>query len=78
MEKVSITTLRQNLFRLVDKVIKTGRPLVIKRKGKSLILAPEATRSKLSRLRRRRLIKGKPEALVDIKVGEWREAKNLN
>ena len=77
MEKVSVTTLRQNLFRFVDKVLKTGRPLVIKRKGKSLILAPEATRSKLSRLRRRRLIKGKPEALLNIKVGEWRELKNL-
>jgi len=73
MEKVSVTTLRQNLFRLVDKVIKTGTPLVIKRKGKSLILAPEATPSKLSRLRRRRLVKGKPEALVNRKVGEWRE-----
>jgi hypothetical protein len=78
MEKVSVTTLRQNLFRLVDKVIETGRPLVIKRKGKSLILAPETTASKLSRLRKRRLIKGKPEALVNMKVGEWRELKNLD
>ena len=53
-------------------------PLVIKRKGKNLILTPEATTSKLSRLRRRRLVKGKPEALVNIKVGEWRELKNLD
>jgi hypothetical protein len=78
MEEVSVTTLRQNLFRLVDKVIETGMPLVIKRKGKNLILTPEATTSKLSRLRSRRLVKGKPEALVNIKVGEWRELKNLD
>lgn len=78
MEEASVTTLRQNLFRLVDKVIETGMPLVIKRKGKNLILTPEATTSKLSRLRRRRLVKGKPEALVNIKVGEWRELKNLD
>jgi prevent-host-death family protein len=43
MEKVSVTTLRQNLFRLVDKVIKTGRPLITKRNGKNLILSPEET-----------------------------------
>jgi PIN domain nuclease of toxin-antitoxin system len=77
MEKVSLTTLRQNIFRLADKVLKTRMPIVVERKGQKLILAPETTTSKLDRLKKRRLVKGKPELLVDVKVCEWHELKNL-
>jgi hypothetical protein len=33
--------------------------------------------SKLAKLRPRRLIKGDPDELVNIKVGEWNEQRNL-
>ena len=33
--------------------------------------------SKLSKLRPRKLIKGDPDELADIKVGEWNETNNL-
>jgi len=33
--------------------------------------------SKLAKLRSRKLIKGDPDELVNIKVGEWNEQRNL-
>jgi hypothetical protein len=31
----------------------------------------------LARLRRRKLIRGRPESLVEVKVGKWRKPRNL-
>jgi hypothetical protein len=77
METVTLTTLRQNLFAIADKVLKTQIPIAIARRGRKLILTPEVPGSKLSRLKRRRLIKGDPESLVSTAVGEWHELANL-
>lgn len=31
----------------------------------------------LARLKRRKLIRGNPESLVEVKVGKWRKPRNL-
>lgn len=77
MESLTLTALRQKLFEIADKVLSTGVPVTIKRKGQTLLLTPATTASKLTRLKRRKLIKGAPEALVNLKVGTWHELKNL-
>ncbi len=40
MEHISVTTLRTNIYKLVDKVLATGEPLIIERDGKRLTLMP--------------------------------------
>ena len=79
MEKLTITTLRKQLYSVVDKVLETGVPVEIERHGRTVVIAPAApTGSKLGRLPRRRGIVGDPDELVNEKVGEWDERKNLN
>ncbi len=64
METVTLTTLRQHLFSIADKVLRTRTPIAIARRGRTLILTPDVAAPKLNRLKRRRLIKGDPESLV--------------
>jgi hypothetical protein len=77
VEKLTLTTLRQKLFEVADRVLKTGVPVAIERRGRTLLLSPKEATSKLSRLKRRKLIRGAPESLLDVKAGEWREPRNL-
>ncbi len=77
METVTLTTLRQHLFAIADKVLRTRTPIAIARRGRTLILTPDVAAPKLNRLKRRRLIKGDPESLVSTAVGEWHEPANL-
>lgn len=37
----------------------------------------DSARPRLARLKRRKLIRGKAEALVEVKAGAWHEPKNL-
>lgn len=74
MEKISITYLRQNLFNIVDQVLATGKPVEIERHGKRVLIVPEHDTSKLSRLKRRSLIRGDAASLPDEKVWEWDES----
>lgn len=79
MEKITLTTLRQDLFRIADRVLETGAPVTITRKGKTLLLATDTQGAtlKLSRLKRRKLFRGSAESLVNARAGKWREPKNL-
>src|SRR5580700_6136312 len=42
MKTVTITELRRNIFRLIDETLETGEPIVLNRKGKRVVLGPEA------------------------------------
>jgi hypothetical protein len=78
MEPLSLTALRKRLFEVVDRVLDTGVPAVVERRGRRvLIVAEDRTGSRLARLRRRQGIVGDPDDLVDLKVAEWREDQNL-
>lgn len=61
MPTVSLTELRQNLFALADRVIETGEPLVIDRRGVRLQLirvSEPAFVGRLARLASRELVIG--------------------
>ena len=47
---ITPTEFRKNLFKLLDEVLKTGRPLEIERNGQILKIVPPKRRSKLERL----------------------------
>ncbi len=77
MPPISVTALRQNLFKIIDQVLETGVAVEVERHGKKVILAPLTPVSKLAKLKRRDVIIGDPEALTNLQVGEWREPGNL-
>lgn len=43
-EPITPSELRQNIYRLIDRVLDTGEPLEIKRKGRTLRLVPDDER----------------------------------
>jgi len=79
MKKLTLTTLRQQIFQIADEVLMTGQPVSIERNGKVLLLSPavELNKSKSLKLKRRKLISGGAESLHTAKVWEWHELENL-
>lgn len=84
MKPMTITGLREDIYNTIDRVIETGVPVVVERKGKKVKIVPETEHvsenifKKLSRLKpHNNAIVGDPEDLVDLKVWEWHEEKNL-
>lgn len=76
MKSVSSTELRKNIFKLLDEVLNSGRPLEIHKGGRLLRIIPVEKRSKLQNLvSRPDTILGDPEDLVDI---SWDEELNLD
>ena len=50
MKEVTLTELRRNIFRLVDEALATGESIVVKRKGRTVTLAPDAPAPRSGRL----------------------------
>ena len=70
---VSASALRQNIYKLLDRVIQTGNPIEIERKGRLLKIIPVEPQDKLKRLKRKNIMKGDPEELVHIDWSkEWK------
>ena len=59
---ITASKLRENVYRLLDEVLETGKPLEIERKGRILRIVPEAKVSKMERLRKR--LAGGPDRIV--------------
>ena len=47
---MTASDLRQNIYRVLDRVLETGTPVVIERKGRRLRIVPEEVKGKLDRL----------------------------
>lgn len=63
--------LRANIYKLLDEVITTGKPLEIERKGKILRIMPPEDTARLARLTRRDdFMVGDPEDFVHV---DWSE-----
>jgi hypothetical protein len=79
MKEVTATGLRNDIFNMLDAVIRTGQPLVVKRKGHRIIIDVEKMKSPTERLfsrsYRKNAVIGDPEDLVDIKAWEWEESE---
>ena len=71
--KVTASTLRQNIYKLLDQVLETGSPIEIERKGKKLKIVPVKPKSKLANLDGPDIMKCDPEELVHIDwSSEWK------
>lgn len=77
MEPLSLTALRNQLFKIVDGVIETGIPIEIERKGSRLKIVLVEKKCKFGNLKKRNCINGDPDELIDLKVSEWNEESNL-
>jgi hypothetical protein len=67
------SSLRENLYRILDQVLETGIPVEIERRGKILKIMPAEPRSKLTNLKPRPYLLSDPEDLVEMDwSGEWR------
>jgi hypothetical protein len=74
---ISVTKLRANLYEIEDRVIETGVPVEIERKGARVRLEPARRRTKLEKLvKRPGTISGDPEAIVHMDwSAEWSESR---
>ena len=77
MRPITLTALRNNLFKIVDQVIQTGNPVFLERKGQKLKIVLEEKKSKLDNLKPHNCVTGDPDDLVQVKVGEWHETNHL-
>lgn len=75
---LTASKLRANVYRLLDDVLETGKPLEIERNGKILVIAPKENESAWDRLPRRRgFIVGDPDELVHVDwSSEWNPDPN--
>ena len=64
---------REDIYNLLDRVIETGVPLEIKRKGKVLKVTLDKKASKLNNLKKRDVMSVKPEYYVHLDWSKkWR------
>jgi len=70
---IKVSTLRENIYRILDEVLATGVPVEIEHQGKILRIAPAEARGKLDNLRPRPYLLTDPEELVHLDWSEeWR------
>ncbi|MBI1789328.1 MAG: type II toxin-antitoxin system Phd/YefM family antitoxin [Acidobacteria bacterium] len=75
---ITPSELRADIYNILDRVLKTGKPVEVRRKGKVLRIVPEPKPDKLSRLKKRDCIVGDPESIVHMDwLKYWNELKNL-
>ncbi len=67
---ITASSLRNNVYRLLDQVAETGRPLTVRRKGRTIRILRDEPGGRLAALPRRACIKGNPESLVHL---DWSE-----
>ena len=70
---LSASKLRQDIYNLLDEVLRTGRPLEITRKGRRLRIVPADGPNKLENLSPHDCLNGDPEDIVQLDWStEWR------
>ena len=71
MVKITTTDLRQNLYRILDRILETGEPVEISRHGRTLKIVPQEEPGRLERLEPHDVIVGNPEELVHVDWSEY-------
>lgn len=67
------SSLREDIYRILDQVLETGVPVEIERRGKILKIVPAEPRSKLENLEARPYLLSDPEDLVHMDWSvEWK------
>lgn len=72
--KVTATKLREQLYRILDRVAETGEPVEIIRGGKVLKIVAASPRGKMKRLvSRKQYLKGDPDEIVHLDwADQWK------
>ena len=71
---ISASALRANIYKLLDQVLESGKPLEVVRKGKLLMIVPEKQPGKMAKLVRHKCLTGDPESIVHMDwSGEWHD-----
>ncbi len=70
--KLTASSLRQDIYNILDRILETGNPVEITRKGKVLRIAPLEGGRRLSRLPKRPYLLVDPEEIVEMDWSdEW-------
>ena len=64
--KLTASKLRQDIYRILDRVLETGQAVEIERRGQKLKIVPSEPQDKLSKLKPRSYLCTDPEDLVHI------------
>ncbi len=63
---VLASTLRANIYKMLDQVIESGRSIEIRRGDRAVRIVPVEKISRLGQLPRRKIVRGDAEALVSV------------
>jgi len=77
MGVLTVTSLRENLFKVVDRVILSGIPQEIERKGKKLKIVMVGKINKFDNLIPHNSIIGRADKLINQKPYIWKEPENI-
>lgn len=71
--KITASGLRQDVYRILDRILTTGVPVEIVRRGRTLRIVPAEPVGKLDRLERRDYLAVDPGEIVHVDwSGEWK------
>ena len=77
METITLTSLREKIFKIFDKISETGEPVIVKRKGKlmkiELINQEKVTDKLFKQPFKKNAVSGNSDDLVDFKSWDWNE-----
>jgi len=78
MKKISVTSFGNNIYQLIDRIIKTGIPLEIERCGHTIKVSLDGyKKSKLDNLVAHDTLNCDEDEIIDLKVYTWDEGKDL-
>lgn len=77
MGALTVTSLRENLFKIIDRVIVSGVPQEVERKGKKIKIVLAEKINKFENLIPHQSIIGHPDRLIKAKPYLWQEPRNV-
>jgi hypothetical protein len=71
---ITASKLRENVYRILDEAIETGKPVEVVRKGVTLTIVPPKRVSKMANLKKRNVFVGDVEDIIGMDWSkEWTE-----
>lgn len=64
MAAITPSTLRGNIYKLLDQVLESGEPLEVNRNGEMLMVVPERRKSRLDRIVPKKITTATDEELI--------------
>lgn len=71
METLSVTSLRQHIYKVIDKVVNTGIPQYVIKNGHRVKISLDEPKDKLANIKTENIIIGNPDELVNLELYEW-------